>query len=41
MPRPRTTIRQLSYFVALADTGSFTRAPAFGLIAELLRAAAA
>ena len=26
MPRPRTTIRQLSYFVALADTGSFTRA---------------
>lgn len=26
MPRPRTTLRQLSYFVALADTGSFTRA---------------
>ncbi|MEA9587915.1 hydrogen peroxide-inducible genes activator [Xanthomonas sp. WHRI 10064A] len=26
MPRPKTTLRQLSYFVALADTGSFTRA---------------
>jgi LysR family hydrogen peroxide-inducible transcriptional activator len=26
MHRPRTTTRQLSYFVALADTGSFTRA---------------
>jgi LysR family transcriptional regulator, hydrogen peroxide-inducible genes activator len=26
MPRPRTTLRQLSYFVALAETGSFTRA---------------
>lgn len=26
MQRPRTTIRQLSYFVALADAGSFTRA---------------
>lgn len=26
MPRPRTTLRQLSYFVALADAGSFTRA---------------
>ncbi|MEG3084412.1 hydrogen peroxide-inducible genes activator [Sphingomonas sp. PB2P12] len=26
MHRPRTTTRQLSYFVALAETGSFTRA---------------
>jgi len=26
MARPRTTVRQLSYFVALADAGSFTRA---------------
>jgi len=26
MQRPRTTIRQLSYFVALAEAGSFTRA---------------
>ncbi|HEU0066895.1 MAG TPA: hydrogen peroxide-inducible genes activator [Sphingomonas sp.] len=26
MPRPRTTVRQLSYFVALADAGNFTRA---------------
>ncbi|AUI91047.1 LysR family transcriptional regulator [Xanthomonas oryzae] len=26
MPRPKTTLRQLSYFVALADTVSFTRA---------------
>lgn len=26
MPRPKTTLRQLSYFTALADTGSFTRA---------------
>jgi len=26
MHRPRTTIRQLSYFVALAENGSFTRA---------------
>ncbi|RXR03453.1 hydrogen peroxide-inducible genes activator [Pseudoxanthomonas composti] len=26
MPRPRTTLRQLSYFVALAESGSFTRA---------------
>ncbi|RBC19735.1 hydrogen peroxide-inducible genes activator, partial [Xanthomonas oryzae pv. oryzae] len=26
MPRPKTRLRQLSYFVALADTGSFTRA---------------
>jgi LysR family hydrogen peroxide-inducible transcriptional activator len=28
MPRPRTTTRQLAYFVALADHGSFTRAAA-------------
>lgn len=26
MQRPRTTVRQLSYFVALAEAGSFTRA---------------
>ncbi|KAB7763433.1 hydrogen peroxide-inducible genes activator, partial [Xanthomonas maliensis] len=26
MARPRTTLRQLSYFIALADSGSFTRA---------------
>ncbi|MGS0538705.1 hydrogen peroxide-inducible genes activator [Xanthomonas oryzae pv. oryzicola] len=37
MPRPKTTLRQLSYFVALADTGSFTRATAADTLVGTIR----